>query len=145
MSGHGPGRSERVYRALLLMYPEDFRRRYGPQMVQVFGDLWREERERAGLAGLALLWARTWALGPWSMLPLVLLFAGTVLRLILLRTGLPMQNLPQAVGEGPVTLLMVHTPVLVDDAGWVLLGWALLRRSGEARLGRGMLPAYPSK
>ncbi len=56
MSGHGPGRSERVYRALLLMYPKDFRRRYGPQMVQVFGDLWREERERAGLAGL---WART--------------------------------------------------------------------------------------
>ena len=58
MSGHGPGRSERVYRALLLMYPKDFRRRYGPQMVQVFGDLWREERERDGLVGLALLWAR---------------------------------------------------------------------------------------
>lgn len=79
------------------------------------------------------------------MLPLVLLFAGTVLRLILLRTGLPMQNLPQAVGEGPVTLLMVHTPELVDDAGWVLLGCVHWRRSGEARLGRGMMPAYPSK
>ena len=48
---------------------------------------------------LAFAVARTWALGPWSMLPLVLLFAGTVLRLILLRTGLPMQHLPQAVGE----------------------------------------------
>jgi hypothetical protein len=94
---------------------------------------------------LAFAVARTWALGPWSMLPLVLLFAGTVLRLILLRTGLPMQNLPQAVGEGPVTLLMVHTPELVHDAGWVLLGWVLWRRSGEARLGRGMMPAYPSK
>jgi hypothetical protein len=94
---------------------------------------------------LAFAVARTWALGPWSMLPLVLLFAGTLLRLILLRTGLPMQNLPQVVGKGPVTLLMVHAPELVQQAGWVLLGWVLWRRSGEARPGRGMMPAYPSR
>ena len=330
-SEHGPVRSERVYRALLLMYPKDFRRRYGPQMVQVFGDLWREERERAGLAGLALLWvrtvldllltaasertrtatgatfvipvagsprmvrwggaaaisgavlslvaealtvssvaylkepifnalrayqdggsgyspfivllhpnvstllsvlalvlfvtaytglyaivsrraggtalfggilmcvgfamfmvfaasnaysmavifggqlghhgtdplvivaelafpaflvgalllgfavARTWALGPWSILPLLLMFAGTVLRLVLIRAGFPVQHLPHAVQEGAVTLLIVHAPELVTNSGWVLLGWVMWRRSGEARLGRGVMPAYPSR
>lgn len=57
--GHGPNRSERVYEALLSIYPKSFRDAYGPQMVQVFGDLCREEQERAGLVGLALLWART--------------------------------------------------------------------------------------
>jgi hypothetical protein len=89
--------------------------------------------------------ARTWALGPWSMLPLLLMFAGTVLRLVLIRSGLPVQHLPQAVGEGPVTLLIVHAPELVTNMGWVLLGWVMWRRSGEARLGRDMMPAYPSK
>lgn len=61
MSGreHRPNRSERVYEALLLVYPKRFRDAYGPQMVQVFGDLCREEWEKAGLVGLVLLWART--------------------------------------------------------------------------------------
>ena len=330
MSRRGPGRSERLYQVLLLMYPKEFRRRYGPHMVQVFGDLYREERERAGLIGLALLWARTildllqtaasertrtatgatfvlpvagsprmvrWgaaaaiggaacsllatgldilsvaylkepifnalsayqdggsgyspfrvllhpivseslgilavllsvtaflglyalvsrrsggaslvggvlvcagfgmftvyaasnaysmsvifggqlghlgtnpflvvadlgimaflvgalllafvvfrarALGPWSMLPLLVFFVGTVLRLVLIRTGLPVQHLPQAVHEGAVTLLFVHAPELVTGAGWVLLGWVLWRRSGEVRLDR-VVMASPSR
>jgi len=37
-------RSERVYRVLLLAYPRKFRREYGPQMEQAFGDLYREAR-----------------------------------------------------------------------------------------------------
>jgi hypothetical protein len=57
--GRGPSRSERVYEALLLMYPKTFRDAYGPQMAQVFGDLCRVQREKAGPIGLALLWART--------------------------------------------------------------------------------------
>jgi len=322
--GHRPSLSERVYEALLLMYPKGFRNAYGPQMVQVFGDLCREERERAGLIGLALLWARTvldllrtaasertraatgatfvipvagsprmvrwggvaaisgavlsfvataltvssvaylkepifnallayqdggsgyspfivllhpnvstllsvlalvlfvtafiglyaivsrraggtalfggilmcvgfamfavfaasnayrmaaifggqlglhgtdplqvvadlalpaflvgalllsfavartWALGPWSMLPLLLMFAGTVLRLVLIRSGLPVQHLPHAVQEGVVTLLIVHAPELVTNTGWVLLGWVMWRRSDEAPANSGM-------
>ena len=63
----------------------------------------------------------------------MLQFLGTVLRLILLGTGLPMQNLPQAVGEGPGILPMMHAPELVQQTGWVLLGWVLWRRSGVAR------------
>ena len=51
-------RSERVYRTLLLAYPEEFRREYGPQMEQAFGDLYREACER-GRSRVALLWALT--------------------------------------------------------------------------------------
>lgn len=50
--------SERVYRALLAVYPKQFRDAYGPQMAQVFRDLCREEIGRAGIAGLVVLWAR---------------------------------------------------------------------------------------
>ena len=52
-------RSERIYRALLKAYPEDFRREYGVQMEQVFGDLYREARERGGRRAIALMWALT--------------------------------------------------------------------------------------
>jgi hypothetical protein len=52
-------RSERVYRALLLAYPRKFRREYGPQMEQAFGDLYREARERGRRSSIAHLWALT--------------------------------------------------------------------------------------
>jgi hypothetical protein len=52
-------RSERVYRALLLAYPKEFRREYGSQMKQAFGDLYREARERGGKSGIARLWMLT--------------------------------------------------------------------------------------
>jgi len=52
-------RSERAYRALLLAYPEEFRREYGPQMEQAFGDLYKEARERGGRRGIARLWMLT--------------------------------------------------------------------------------------
>ncbi len=51
-------RSERVYRMLLLAYPRGFRRKYGAQMEQAFGDLYGEACER-GRSRVALLWALT--------------------------------------------------------------------------------------
>ena len=55
--------SERVYRALLTVYPKEFRDEYGPQMVRDFRDLCREELERGGVAGFARLWgAQPWIL-----------------------------------------------------------------------------------
>lgn len=81
--------------------------------------------------------ARTRALGSWSALPLVLLFAGTVLRMVLIRSGLPVQDLPQAVREGTAVLLIVHAPTLVTNAGWVLLGCVMWRRSGKVGTDRG--------
>jgi hypothetical protein len=50
-------RSERVYRLLLLAYPGEFRREYGEQMEQAFGDLYRAKRGEKG--GIACLWMRT--------------------------------------------------------------------------------------
>ncbi len=44
--------SERVYKALLVAYPKEFRSKYRPQMAQTFQDLCREELERGGIAGL---------------------------------------------------------------------------------------------
>jgi hypothetical protein len=51
--------SERLYRVLLVVYPEEFRNEYGAQLEQTFGDLCREKVERGGFAGLARLWVRT--------------------------------------------------------------------------------------
>ena len=50
--------SERVYRVLLVVYPEEFRDAYGPQMVQVFRDSCREELRKGG-ARIVRLWLRT--------------------------------------------------------------------------------------
>jgi len=52
-------RPERVYRVLLLAYPREFRRDYGPQMEQAFGDLYRQACERGRRRGIGLLWALT--------------------------------------------------------------------------------------
>jgi len=42
----------RGYRVLLYTYPPDFRRRYGREMAQVFGDRCREAAQARGLRGL---------------------------------------------------------------------------------------------
>src|SRR3712207_3711416 len=57
--GRVMSRSQRVYRALLLVYPREFRREYGPQMEQAFADLYRQACERGGKRGIGLLWALT--------------------------------------------------------------------------------------
>jgi hypothetical protein len=51
--------SERVYRALIRLYPEEVRRRYAEEMVLYFGDLCREGWHSGGPMALALLWVRT--------------------------------------------------------------------------------------
>ena len=51
--------SVRLYGVLLRAYPGDFRREYGPQMEQAFGDQYREARERGGRSGYARLWMLT--------------------------------------------------------------------------------------
>ncbi len=51
--------SERVYRALLAAYPARFRRDYGPDMAQVFGDCCRAAYRCRGLPGLLRLWIDT--------------------------------------------------------------------------------------
>jgi hypothetical protein len=49
----GPGGGERVYRGLLALYPAEFRRRFGEDMVQLFHDRLRDARAgRAPWRGL---------------------------------------------------------------------------------------------
>lgn len=51
--------SMRAYRLLLLLYPGSFRREYGADMVQVFGDLSRDAYRCGGVRRWLRLWADT--------------------------------------------------------------------------------------
>jgi len=54
-----PASHERVYRALLRLYPKPFRTRFGDELVQLSGDLLREARERRGGRGdVTATWLR---------------------------------------------------------------------------------------
>ncbi len=48
--------SERLYQILLHVYPREFRREYGPHMVQVFRDCCGDAAAQDGAAGVAKLW-----------------------------------------------------------------------------------------
>lgn len=50
---------QRLYRTMLLAYPRAFRQVYGADMVQVFGDRLRDERERRGRRANLRVWVFT--------------------------------------------------------------------------------------
>ncbi len=49
--------SERLYRALLWLYPAQFRRTYGREMELTFRDYYREEQEHGNTSNIARLWS----------------------------------------------------------------------------------------
>lgn len=51
-----PQGAERVYRGLLALYPNDFRRRFGDDMVQLFHDKLRDARSRHAAGGALATW-----------------------------------------------------------------------------------------
>jgi len=51
--------SERVYAALMHVYPRTFRAEYGDEMIDYFRDRRRDEHARSGGRGVARLWIRT--------------------------------------------------------------------------------------
>ncbi len=51
--------SKRVYRSLLVLYPKEFRREYGADMVQLFRDQCRDELRTGGVVAWIALWFRT--------------------------------------------------------------------------------------
>jgi hypothetical protein len=53
--------SVRIYRAMLVAYPQKFREHYETQLVQVFRDSLRYEYNRHGLSGVIDLWLHTFA------------------------------------------------------------------------------------
>ncbi|MFN8529328.1 MAG: hypothetical protein U0670_12010 [Anaerolineae bacterium] len=48
--------SERVYRALLIAYPADFRREYAAEMTRLFRDTCRDVYRQGGAAAIVLCW-----------------------------------------------------------------------------------------
>src|SRR6516225_8196528 len=50
--------SERVYNALLSLYPVRFRARFAPEMVQLFRDCCHDALEKGEVAVLAAFWLR---------------------------------------------------------------------------------------
>jgi putative ABC transport system permease protein len=50
-----PAPGERLYRALLHLYPKEFRARYGEAMVEFYRDRWRSDHQH-GRGGVWLLW-----------------------------------------------------------------------------------------
>ncbi len=51
--------SVKVYRALLILYPAEYRRDYGELMAQVFRDMCRDAYRARGLTGMLLWWCTT--------------------------------------------------------------------------------------
>lgn len=51
-----PGGGERLYRGILSLYPMDFRRRFGDEMVQLFRDRLRDARAGGARGGTAGAW-----------------------------------------------------------------------------------------
>jgi putative ABC transport system permease protein len=57
--GHGsPSLADRIYQALLHLYPRDFRQRFGSDMADFFRDRRLAARRSAGTLGMARVWAR---------------------------------------------------------------------------------------
>ena len=48
--------SNRIYRALLILYPRGFRTDYGPHIAQVFRDCCRQADHESGSRGVVWLW-----------------------------------------------------------------------------------------
>ena len=53
------GLSERIYRALLGLYPQAFRLRFADEMAQLFGDQLRDARDSRRRGGVAVTWFRS--------------------------------------------------------------------------------------
>jgi putative ABC transport system permease protein len=56
MGGRSTGWRERLYRRLLIVHPAGFRRMYESEMVETFGDAWRDRAEGRGMLSGARFW-----------------------------------------------------------------------------------------
>src|SRR6266849_4170503 len=52
-------RSQKLFQLILLAYPREFRRQYGPDMTQVFRDCYREEKRTGDPRSVWRLWLHT--------------------------------------------------------------------------------------
>ena len=118
--------ADRIYRVLLVAYPDEFRRRYGAQMAQTFRDLCREQLERGG----ALAFARQSLRATADLAANALLERGRRMRHKLLLI--------------PVALLLGLLIALVDSSpGWDDTGISALALAGSCALLGAVEPARP--
>lgn len=117
MSEHGSRLSGRVYEALLLVYPREFRREYGRQLAQVFEDLCREELRKRWTIGLVGLWARTLL----DLIATALVERGKTNGRVLLEFGGRVANLKGLIVAN-ATLAMVATFWSLPGPGYALGG-----------------------
>lgn len=61
ITSYAAERSHELYERCLELFPEPYRREYGPLMSQAFGDQLQEMRTQPRLRGLIDLWMRTMA------------------------------------------------------------------------------------
>ena len=126
-------RAESIYRALLRIYPADYRREYAAPMAQLFRDLCRDTYCHHGRVGLARLWGRVLAD---TVITAVVEHIHTLEKgaymmskqhqfLILFLSGLPL-------GLGIILLLinpkfMLHllTPNAAQPVGWLITAAAI--------------------
>jgi hypothetical protein len=59
MTARRPEMNQRVYRALVRLYPAGFRGRFGDEMVMLLGDQLRDARDKAGRMGTFQTWLAT--------------------------------------------------------------------------------------
>jgi hypothetical protein len=51
--------SVRIYRALFMLYPAEYREEYAPHMAQLFRDMCRDAYAQEGIPGMVMWWAAT--------------------------------------------------------------------------------------
>ncbi len=59
-SSHRAAVQERLYQLLLMLYPAEVRREYGPDMLELFSDLCEAERRRRGCFGVLMVSSRAY-------------------------------------------------------------------------------------
>jgi hypothetical protein len=110
--------SERLYNALLSLYPPEFRIRFAPEMLQLFRDCCREALEKGQVAVVVVFWLQV-------MRDLFVSVARERSRALLTTGGGPVHPL-----VGLVDLLLIPTLVTVK---LLALGPALTLTFGGAR------------
>ncbi|CAN5796317.1 hypothetical protein BH23ACT11_BH23ACT11_10730 [soil metagenome] len=147
------GFSKRLYRALLVAYPKEFRRQYSEQLEQAFGDLCREELQQRGKKGLLVLWMRTLgdlAISGFSArsgLPLftfgliriggIVMVVGGILQFVYWYLSFADSRIRGAPTGQPLldrlVLLPGPTAILLFAAGLLVLGISLMRGAARGR------------
>ena len=136
--------SSRFYRALLLVFPAQFRRAYGDEMARDFRDLCRDAQRTSGARGVLALWpgalrdlllaASAEHVGGLTMLRLTLILSLAAPALFLL-DNLAFLGYATLIGEPPAFMIDVAIYGFIGWLGLAVVAW-LVGAFVAARQGR---------